>query len=84
MDNKLILEGILWDLKGISSLALYGALESKTNKVNKVFRDSLLEFLDLQHTLFNKMFECGMYDVCNVEESKIAFKRESIDSSLKD
>ena len=82
MDNKEILEGILWDLKGISSLALYGALESKTNKVNKVFRDSLLEFLDLQHTLFNKMYDCGMYKVCEIEESKITSKKESIESTL--
>ena len=78
-----ILEGLLWDLKGISDLALHGAIESSFNKVNKSFRDSLVDILDLQHELFNVMRDNDMYDVCEVEEAKIATTRDDYLPSLK-
>ncbi len=84
MDNKIMLEGLLWDLKGLSDLVMHGSLESGTNKVNKLFRDSLIEILDLQHTLYGVMSDNDMYSVCEVEESKISETRDSYSPSLND
>ena len=43
MDNKTMLEGILWDLKVMGELTLHGTIESSTPEVNKVFQNSLID-----------------------------------------
>lgn len=71
MDSKTMLEGILWDLKGLSDLFLHGTIESSTNEIHKVFKNALDETLTLQKDLYNLMSEEGMYSVSNVSETKI-------------
>ncbi len=71
MDNKTMLEGILWDLKALGDLFLHGSIESGTSKVYQVFKDSLNEVLSLQNELYLFMSENGMYTVSNVTETKI-------------
>ena len=34
MDNKTMLEGILWDLKGMADLLLNGSIEAKTPEIH--------------------------------------------------
>ncbi len=71
MDDKILLEGILWDLKVLSDLCLHGSIESGAKKINELFKTSLKDILDLQNELFNIMAEEGMYNVTNIEKSKI-------------
>ena len=70
MDNKTMLEGILWDLKALGDLFLHGSIESGTVKVHQAFKDSLNEVLNLQNELYLFMSENGMYTVSNVTEKK--------------
>lgn len=72
MDNKTMLEGILWDLKTLGDLFLHGTIESGTKNVHKTFKDSLDEVLTLQNDLYTLMSEEKMYQVENVAESKIS------------
>ena len=72
MDNKTMLEGILWDLKTLGDLFLHGTIESGTKNIHKNFKDSLNEVLTLQNDLYTLMSEEGMYQVENVTESKIS------------
>lgn len=37
MENKIMLEGILWDLKVMADLLLHGSIESATKNVHKTF-----------------------------------------------
>ena len=71
MDDKTMLEGILWDLKVLGDLCLHGSIESGVNEVHNCFAKSLNEVLDLQNELFGVMSDLGMYNMTNVEISKI-------------
>ena len=71
MDDKTMLEGILWDLKVLGDLCLHGSIESGVNEVHTCFVKALDEVLELQNELFEVMSNLGMYNVTNVEISKI-------------
>ncbi len=71
MDDKTMLEGILWDLKVLGDLCLHGSIESGVNEVHSCFTKALNEVLELQNELFEVMSNLGMYNVTNVEVSKI-------------
>ena len=71
MDDKTMLEGILWDLKVLGDLCLHGCIESGNANVHSCFVKSLDEVLSLQYDLFKEMSEMGMYNITNVEVSKL-------------
>lgn len=71
MDDKTMLEGILWDLKVLGDLCLHGSIESGVNEIHICFVKALDEVLELQNELFSVMSNLGMYNVTNVEVSKI-------------
>ena len=71
MDDKTMLEGILWDLKVLGDLCLHGSIESGVNELHNSFIKALNEILELQNELFSVMSNLGMYNVTNVEVSKI-------------
>ena len=58
MDDKTMLEGILWDLKVLGDLCLHGSIESGTLDVHSCFVKSLNEVLNLQYDLF---FNCNSF-----------------------
>ena len=82
MDDKTMLEGILWDLKVLGDLCLHGSIESGTLDVHSCFVKSLNEVLNLQYDLFKEMSELGMYNVTNVEVSKIKKTYSKYNASL--
>lgn len=84
MDNKTMLEGILWDLKALSDFFLHGSIESGTAKVYQTFKDSLNEVLSLQNELYLFMSENGMYTVSNVTETKIDKVKNKYNEELKE
>lgn len=84
MDNKTMLEGILWDLKNMADLCLHGAIESGTSNVHKVFKDSLIDILSLQNELYTLMSEVGMYNTTNVQETKITKLKNKFNETLKE
>ena len=55
MDNKTMLEGILWDLKCLADLFLHGSIESGTPELHKKFKDALNDILTLQNELYTLM-----------------------------
>ena len=83
MDNKTMLEGILWDLKGLSDLFLHGTIESGTQNVHQAFEDALMDGLSLQNELYTLMSNEGMYQVENVSDTKLTKAQNKYDPSLK-
>ncbi len=83
MDNKTMLEGILWDLKALGDLFLHGTIESGTKNVHTTFKDSLNDVLAMQNELYTLMSETGMYTVSNVSQSKLDKSRCKYDEKLK-
>ena len=84
MDNKTMLEGILWDLKCLSDLFMHGSIESGTPSLHKTFKDALNEVLTLQNELYNLMSEEGMYTVSNVAETKITKTKNKFEPTLEE
>ncbi len=84
MENKIILEGILWDLKVLSDLFLHGTIESATESLHKQFKNSLNEILDMQNELYNLMSEEGMYPVVNISETKITKVKNKFQPTLEE
>ncbi len=84
MDNKTMLEGILWDLKTLGDLFLHGSIESGTKNIHKTFRDALDEVLTLQNDLYTLMSDEGMYTVENVTETKISKVQNKFNSTLEE
>ena len=82
MDNKTILEGILWDLKCLADLFLHGSIESGTPALHKKFKDGLNDILTLQNELYTLMSEEGMYAVTNVAETKITKTKSEFEPTL--
>ena len=85
MDNKTMLEGILWDLKCLSDLFMHGTIESADNKVvHDTFMDSLNSVLEMQENLYTLMSEEDMYKVTTVSETKIKNTRENFNENLQE
>lgn len=82
MDNKTMLEGILWDLKVMSELTLHGTIESGTSNVHKMFQNSLTDILNLQNDLYTLMSEEEMYETSTVSETKITKTKNKFSSEL--
>lgn len=82
MDNKTMLEGILWDLKVMGELTLHGTIESSTPEINKVFQNSLIDILNLQNDLYTLMSEENMYETSTVSETKIAKTKNKFNAEL--
>lgn len=84
MDNKTMLEGILWDLKALGDLFLHGAIESGTKNVHITFTDSLNEVLTMQNDLYTLMSNEGMYTTENVPETKLTKSQNKFNPTLED
>ena len=85
MDNKTMLEGILWDLKCLSDLFVHGTIESADNKiVRDTFLDSLNSVLEMQENLYTLMSEEDMYKVTTVSETKIKNTKEKFNENLEE
>ena len=85
MDNKTMLEGILWDLKCLSDLFVHGTIESADNKiVIDTFLDSLNSVLEMQENLYTLMSEEDMYKIASVSETKIKNTREKFSENLEE
>lgn len=84
MENQIILEGILWDLKCLSDLFLHGTIESSAESLHKKFKNALNEILDMQNELYNLMSEEGMYPITNVAETKITKVKNKYQSNLEE
>jgi spore coat protein CotF len=71
MDDKNLMENILWLEKGVCDLFLHGAIESATDNVHCAFNNALNDSLCLQDTIYDKMAAKGWYPVEQAEQNKI-------------
>lgn len=71
MEDKLLMEGLLFDMKVMADLCLHGAIESSTEEVHKTFIGGLKDILSMQNSIYQMMSEEGYYTMQNVEKTKI-------------
>lgn len=71
MEDKMLMEGLLWDTKVLADLCLHGSVESSTKEVHETFLTGLKDVLQMQHEIYTTMSEFGWYTTTEVEQTKI-------------
>lgn len=71
MNDQLLMENILLLLKSNTEVYVHGTLEASNKSVHETLHYGLEETLKLQHNLYQKMTECGWYQISNVNTKAI-------------
>lgn len=71
MEDKMIMEGILWDTKVLSDLCLHGSIESGTKEVHEIFFGALKDILSMQHELYTIMSNEGWYQTSDAPQKNV-------------
>ena len=71
MEDKMLMEGLLWDTKVLADLCLHGTIESSSANVHEMFLTGLKEVLHMQHEIYQLMSEEGWYSTDTVSQTKL-------------
>lgn len=71
MDDKKLMETMLYAVKGTCDLYMHGAIESSTGNVHGAFAGALDEALEIQNQIYAKMSEKGWYKTEQAPQNKI-------------
>lgn len=71
MDDKTIMENMLYAVKSTCDLYLHGTIESSTGNVHGAFSNALSEALQMQNEIYNKMSQKGWYQNKQVSGQQI-------------
>ncbi len=71
MDDKMLMEDLLNNTKGICDLYLHGTIESGTANVNQAFSKALNDSLCMQDAIYKKMSEKGWYPAEQAPQQQI-------------
>ena len=72
MNDKALMEDLLQLAKGTVDLYSNATVESSSNDVHCAFQDALNTTLTLQNDVYKTMEAAGWYQMCPVEQQKIA------------
>ncbi|MBQ9679085.1 MAG: spore coat protein [Ruminococcus sp.] len=81
MDDKNLMQNLLFLEKGCCDLYLHGAVESSTQNVLGAFNSALDDSLSMQDEIYSKMTNKGWYNVAQVEQQKIDQLRQQYSAS---
>ena len=71
MDDKLIMETLLNNVKGACDLMMHGSIESPTPNVRSTFTSTLNDTLAIQNQIYSKMAAKGWYPAATAEQKQI-------------
>ncbi len=81
MNDKEIMENLLFTAKTACDLYFHGVIEASDQKVRSSFQAALDNSLKLQSQIYDKMSQKGFYQVQNVEQQKIDTTRSKFAAS---
>ncbi len=81
MEDKFLMENVLYASKVINDLYMHGVIESSNDKVMLLFNKLIGESLKMHNELFKAMETAGIYSTNNVEEAKLKKVKEKIENS---
>lgn len=82
MDDKYLMENLMFGSKVINDLYMHGFIESTNEKVFVAFTKALQDTSKMHYEIFKAMENSGFYNMKNVEESKIKQTIQKLESSL--
>ncbi len=84
MEDKYLMENLMYGSKVINDLYLHGFIESTNDKVFEAFTKALQETSKLHNEIFKSMESAGFYNISNVEEKKIKQTKEKLEKSCQE
>ncbi len=78
MDDKYLMENIMFGSKVINDLYLHGVMESANESVSVAFMKALQETAKMHYELFKEMENAGFYNMQNVDTSQIEQVKEKL------
>lgn len=82
MEDKFLMEQLLYGNKVITDLYLHGYIESSNESPRNTFAKALNESLEMHTEIYKAMENAQFYNVSNVEESKIQKTKTKLDKSV--
>ena len=83
MDDKYLMENLMYGCKVINDLYMHGVIESANEKVYTIFLKGIDETLKMHYDIFKAMEEAGFYKTSNVDEKKIKQTKEKLEQDYK-
>ncbi|OGO87013.1 MAG: coat protein F [Clostridiales bacterium GWF2_36_10] len=71
MDDKTIMENMLYTVKAASGLFFNGTMEASTSNVRSTFDRALTKSMQIENDIYCRMSDRGWYQVTPVEQQKI-------------
>ena len=71
MDEKNVMENLLFTAKSACDLYMHGAIEATTPEVRSAFCSALNDTLAIQDSIYKDMSARGWYSMENAEQSKV-------------
>lgn len=81
MDDKYLMENLMFGSKVINDLYMHGFIESTNEKVFVAFTKALQDTSKMHYEIFKAMEDSGFYNMKNVEESKIKQTKQKLENS---
>lgn len=84
MDDKYLMENLMFGSKVINDLYMHGVIESTNEKVNNAFNKAIQDTLKMHYEIFKAMETVGFYSISNVDESKILQTKNKLESTCQE
>ncbi len=84
MDDKYLMENIMFGSKVINDLYMHGVIESSNERVFVTFGKALQEASKMHYEIFKSMETVGFYQTENVDASKIQQTKEKLECTCED
>lgn len=84
MEEKFLMENVLFANRVINDLYLHGTMESSNDSVMNAFYKGIQETLKMHNELYKAMAEAGFYQVQNITEDKISQTLSKLECTCKD
>lgn len=81
MQDKYLMENVLYASKVTNDLYMHGVIESSTDKVMLLFNKILQDTLKMHNELYKAMEDAGMYTAQNVDENKINKTKQKLETA---
>ncbi len=84
MEDKFLMDNLMYGSKVINDLYMHGFIESTNDKVFQAFTKALQETSKLHNEIFKAMESAGFYTISNVEDKKIQQTKDKLEKSCQE
>ena len=81
MNDKFLMENLLYTSKVLNDLYMHGVIESSNEKMMILFNKVIGETLKMHNDIYKSMQEAGFYSISNVDKNKIEQMKQKLENS---